>query len=441
MTADPSRLLAALARDQVSLDLKTVDLCFLAGLYLRADRAALASFEEDVLVDMFEQVCDLVDPGAERPRKRATHAIQRLRDQRMLARVDGAGIVRSGEYALTRLAAAVVEYFLADEALTRESLTLLTATLRAQLAEILAAARRADTEEAWNQWVVAPLRITVGDLVGGIERRQRGLDSQQEEVQAEIAGLLQSDWFGAVDRCQSLLDTTTETLGELNEVLLRDTHHFVALLQEIQALAIEAERAEPEEAVQRVIEHVDRIGAWGGARQQAWSEYYQYVHRYLRDVVRLDPDRALSQRLRDQVANWTSRPFHLVVAAAPSIRLLRPLQSRVEKPPVTRPRADREVAPEFVDPEDAGLALSTLVAQALEAGAVSLAEVTEWVLPRCPTASRYAIAGRTAEELARVARPRSDRERSWRPVAEDLELEDWELPAQEDKMLDEEKTQ
>src|SRR5690606_22153244 len=128
MSSDPSRLIAGLARDRIQLDLNTLDLCFLAGLYLRADRASLASFEEDALVDLFEQVCDVVDPGAERPRTRATHAIQRLRDQRMLARVDGAGIVRSGEYTLTRLAAAVVEYFLADEALTRESLTLLTGT-------------------------------------------------------------------------------------------------------------------------------------------------------------------------------------------------------------------------------------------------------------------------------------------------------------------------
>lgn len=430
MSTDPSRLIAALARDQVNLDLKTVDLCFLAGLYLRADRAALASFEEDVLVDMFEQICDVVDPGAERPRKRATHAIQRLRDQRMLARVDGAGIVRSGEYALTRLAAAVVEYFLADEALTRESLTLLTGTLRAQLAEVLAAARRADSEEDWRQRVVAPLRVTVGDLVGGIERRQRGLDSQQEEVQAEIAKLLQADWFGAVERCQSLLDTTTDTLRELNEVLLRDTHHFVALLQEIQALAGEADQAEPEEAVQRVIEHVDRIAAWGGARQRAWSEYYQYVHRYLRDVVRLDPDRALSQRLRDQVAGWASTPFHLLVAAAPSIRLLRPLESRVERPPVTRLRTDREAPPDFVEPEDTGLAIENLVAEALAAGATSLVDVTEWVLPSFPEDSHYAITGRVAAELARVTRARSEYERPWRTVEPRLEVEDWDLPSE-----------
>ena len=259
---DPSRVIASLARDQVNLDVKTADLCFLAGLYLRADKAALASFEEDVLVDLFEQICDVVDPGAENPPKRTTHAIQRLREQRMLARVDGAGIVRAGEYALTRLAAAVVEFFLADEALTRESLTLLTGTLRAQLAEILATAKKAEHEEAWRANVVGPLRVTVADLVGGIERRQRGLDAQQEEVQAEIAKLLSADWFSAVDRCQALLDTTTSTLRELNEILLRDTHHFVALLQDIQTLATAASNTDAETTVQRVIEHVDRIAAW-----------------------------------------------------------------------------------------------------------------------------------------------------------------------------------
>jgi chromosome partition protein MukF len=428
--SDPSRLIAALARDQLHLDLKTADLCFLAGLYLRADRAALASFEEEVLVDLFEQICDVVDPGAENPRKRATHAIQRLREQRMLARVDGAGIVRAGEYTLTQLAAAIVKHLLADEALTRESLTLLTGTLRTQLAELLASARRADTDEAWRQGIVGPLRVTVGDLVHGIERRQRGLDSQQESVQAEIAQLLQADWFGAVERCQSLLDTMTHTLRELNEVLLRDTHHFVALLQEIQGHASTVGSAEAEEAVQRVLEQVDRIAAWGAARQRAWSDYYQYVHRYLRDVVRLDPDRALSQRLRDQVSGWTARPFFTLVAHAPSIRLLRPLEPRVERPAVTRPRANREVAPSVVAPEDALSELEARVRAALAEGASGLADVTARVLPALPPELHYTATGRIAEALARLTRARPEHERPWRAVIDRLEVEDWPLPVQ-----------
>jgi chromosome partition protein MukF len=428
---DPSRTIASLARDQVNLDLKTVDLCFLAGLYLRADKAALASFEEDMLVDMFEQVCDVVEPGADNPRKRATHAIQRLREQRMLARVDGAGIVRAGEYALTRLAAAVIEYFLADEALTRESLTLLTGTLRAQLAEVLAAAKKVDGEEAWRRNVVGPLRVTVGDLVAGIERRQRGLDAQQEEVQAEIATMLSADWFSAVDRCQALLDTTANTLRELNEILLRDTNHFVALLQEIQTLAITAEITEANETVQRVIEHVDRIAAWGGARQRAWSEYYQYVHRYLRDVVRLDPDRALSQRLRDQLAAWSSRRFHLLVADASSIRLLRQLEARVELPMVARPRADREFAPEWMDADHALADIEAMVVAAVQQGAHTLVDVTSRVLPALPNSTHYAATGRVADALVRLAAVHAERERPWVLVQERLEIEDWTVSGRE----------
>jgi chromosome partition protein MukF len=428
---DPSRTIASLARDQVNLDLKTVDLCFLAGLYLRADKAALASFEEDMLVDMFEQVCDVVEPGADNPRKRATHAIQRLREQRMLARVDGAGIVRAGEYALTRLAAAVIEYFLADEALTRESLTLLTGTLRAQLAEVLAAAKKVDGEEAWRRNVVGPLRVTVGDLVAGIERRQRGLDAQQEEVQAEVATMLSADWFSAVDRCQALLDTTANTLRELNEILLRDTNHFVALLQEIQTLAITAEITEANETVQRVIEQVDRIAAWGGARQRAWSEYYQYVHRYLRDVVRLDPDRALSQQLRDQLAAWSSRRFHLLVADASSIRLLRQLEARVELPMVARPRADREFAPEWMDAENALADIEAMVVEAVREGAHTLVDVTSRVLPVLPNSTHYAATGRVADALARLAAVHAERERPWARVQERLEIEDWTVSGRE----------
>jgi chromosome partition protein MukF len=422
-------VIASLARDQVSLDLKTVDLCFLAGLYLKADKAALTSFEEDVLIDMFEQVCDVVEPGAENPRKRATHAIQRLREQRMLARVDGAGIVRAGDYALTILAAAVVQYFLTDEALTRESLTLLTGTLSAQLAEVLAAARKATDAESWRTKVSGPLRVTVSELVSGIERRQRGLDAQQEEVQAEIATLLSADWFSAVERCQVLLDSTTSTLNELNAILLRDTNQFHALLQDIQALAETAENDEAVETVQRVIEHVDRIAAWGSVRQQAWSEYYQYVHRYLRDVVRLDPDRALSQRLRDQTAGWPASPFYLLVAHAPAMRLLRALEARVERPAVERPLSEREAEPEWVEPENVHADIETLVREAIDDGAATLAEVSERVLPKLPESLHYAAAGRIADAALRLARvPREHerpRERPRVPVLSRLEVEDW----------------
>jgi chromosome partition protein MukF len=271
----------------------------------------------------------------------------------------------------------------------------------------------------------------VADLVSGIERRQRGLDAQQEEVRAEIAKLLQADWFSAVDQCQSLLDATTRTLCELNEILLRDTHHFVALLQDVQALATEAENGDAEEAVQRVIEHVDRIAAWGNARQRAWSDYYQHVHRFLRDVVRLDPDRALSQRLRDQTATWPDRPFFLVAAHAPSVRLLRPLEARVERPAVERPYIEREADPEWVDPENLHADIDALVAQAIDDNARTLADISMRVLAKLPQSLHYAATGRIADAVARFARVRSEHERPWTPISSELEVEDWSIEARE----------
>jgi chromosome partition protein MukF len=424
-SSDSHRVLASLARDRVSVDLKTVDLGFLAALYMKGDKAALASFDEDQLVDLFEQACDMFEPGAENPRKRATHAIQRLRDQRMLARIDGKGIVHAGDYTLTTLGSAIVQFFLEDEALTRESLTLLTGELQARLADVLAKAKCAKDTDAWRQQVAGPLHVTVAELVGGIERRQRGLDAQQEALQAEISALLSQDWFGAVDRCEQLLEQATGTLRELNEVLLRDTNHLLTLLQEIQHLAATAEQTESEATAQRVIEHVDRIGAWGSSRQDAWSDYYQYVHRYLRDVVRLDKDRALSQRLRDQLAAWPTHPFHLLVANAASIRLLRPLEARVERPVVSQPRVNRDTVMEWVEPEDWPAEIEARAATAVEGGARTLSTVTAEVLPTVPELMHYVATGRVAESIAKRFSVRTDRTQAWAPVSEQIEIGDW----------------
>ncbi|HEX8113781.1 MAG TPA: hypothetical protein VF516_38885, partial [Kofleriaceae bacterium] len=319
---DPERALAVIAERRLALELGTLDICFLVALHVRGEGAGLTAFTEAQLEDVFAQAAAVAQPGADQLRRRATLAIQRLRDQRMLARVDGQGVVRTGEFALSRLATGIVRFFLEEDVLTRETLGVLTHGLQVALIGVREAAREAREPAAWQDRVVAPLQVTISELVAGIERRQRGLDLQQEDFQAEIRRLLEADWFGAIDRCQGLLESTSATLRELNEVLLRDTAVLLGLLQDIEELAIAAGEPAAEAAAHRVIDQVDRIAAWGSARQRAWSEYFQYVHRYLRDVVRLDPTRALLQRLRDQLAGAGPR-FALAYAGAPPIRILR----------------------------------------------------------------------------------------------------------------------
>lgn len=415
---DLNRTLASLQSRNVTLDVNTGDLCFLVALRQLGDRSASPSFDEEALFDIYEQVCDLIEPGAQNPRKRAAHALQRLRDQRLLGRIDGNGVISSGEYAMTRLASAIVDFFIEDDALSRESLSILTKALLWQLGDVKACAQRRE----WDQ-VVLRLRVAVGDLVAGIERRQQGLDAQQHDVRARIAALLREDWFAAVDACEALLEETAVTLGELHDMLLQDATLLHALLHEIERLAMTDDGYEAQEAALRAMEHVDRVCAWGGSRQAAWSDYYQYVQRYLRTVVRLDPQRAVSQRLQEHVSSYVASPYALVFAQADPTLVLRDPDRRPVRAPVSRPRAPREAAPDLVDAASQ-VPLSETVASAVD-DADRLSQVLERLLPDVPAPRRYLYAGRITGEVARIRRVSRG---PWNGVL-DLQVEDWELRA------------
>jgi chromosome partition protein MukF len=423
---DAHRIIGSLQQQRAGLELRTTDLCFLVALRDRAERDVLAYFDEDLLSDLFVQICEIVEPEAENPRKKATHSLQRLRDQRLLTRADGAGIVRAGAYGMTRLATAIVDFFLEDEALTREDLTALTKTLLSQLAAVRTEAERAVTEEEWRA-VVAPLRATVGDLLRGIERRQRGLDVQQEEIRQRIAALLEQDWFTSVGACEELLEEVSGTLFELNQVLLQDASLLQSQLQDIEQLAAHASAAEAESAARGVSDQLERVVAWGRARQEHWSEYYQYVQRYLRSVVRLDPQRAISQRLRDQIAGWPDRRFLLVCASAAPIAVLRPVELPEERPPVSRPSEDHETPLVDVPPDAEPVALERRVEEALAAGARTLADVLAAVLPTVAEADRFRVTGRIAALVANRAHIRRSHVPPWVQVLDQLEIEDWSL--------------
>ncbi|MET0390585.1 MAG: condensin subunit MukF [Polyangiales bacterium] len=416
------QILSLIAEQQLSLQLNTLQLGFLVALHLQGRSGHATSFSEQQLEDVFIQASLLLAPEADQRKRRATHAIAHLREQRLLARVDGQGVVRTGEFTLSRLALGIVEFFLEDEVLTRDSLVVLTSSLRVALVSVRESARAG----AFHDGVIGPLRVTVAELVSGIERRQRGLDLQQEDFRAEIRRLLEEDWFSALSRCQSLLESTSATLQELNQVLLRDTAGLLSLLQDIAELAIAAGEPDAEVAAAQLMDQIDRIAAWGAARQRAFSDYFQYVHRYLRDVVRLDPARALTQRLRDQLAGHGAK-FALTYAFAPPLRLLRTVTALPERPAVVRPRATREKELAADSGEDRDAVLRAKVQGALDDGATALSSVTSAVTEALPAPERFLEAGRVAHSVAQLARATSAVEREWVSAGDGLVIEDWSL--------------
>lgn len=419
---DLHETIARVANAGPHLNLGTVEICVLIAMRVETKDEVLAELDEERLSDLYIRVTEVVEGGSRLPRKKATHGLEALRQQALLSRVDGAGLVRAGAYALTRLGAAIAENWLEDESLNRQSLLLLTTALRSNLGEVLSAANVASTEEQWEE-IRQLLRVNVASLVEGIDRRRRGLDEQQAEVQARVSELLAESWYGAVETCEALLDDTTQTLAELKDVLMRETGDLLALLADIEGLAADAQADPAADAAREAQLKVDEIGAWGRARHDAWSEYFATVQRFLREHVRMDPDRALSRRLQKAITAWPDEPWFIdVCKVRPYLHLREPV---VERPriPVTRAAEERERDLALVDETDWESDLAAQVAAWLEAHPTTT--LSEALAALLPERQRFRFAGRITRLLAAQGLVESPLERHWTAVDRKLEVEQW----------------
>lgn len=425
--AETHRTLARLASRGAALRIDTPELCCLAAMYLQAHHSGVSLFAEEQLAGLFEGTIAAVLPDAENPRSRATYAIERLRAQRLIVRLDGAGMVRAGEYALSSLATDIVKRFLDDERLTREHLDGLMTSVVAGLTELRNAAAEAKGEDAWRLRVQQPLELVVTELLNGVERRQLGLDEQQTTIRGEITRLLEADWLDALGSIEHLLDETAQTLTELKALLLQHANQAHAIIDDVVAFAQAQGRIEVYIASRRTADQLDRLLAWGQSRHEAWSEYHRSVHRFLRDVVRLDPDRQLSARLRQQITGFPEKPFVLRLARGPRLLMLRPPERPLEHPPVRRPSQDW--TPDLHRPLGAAVVnVGPLVDLALASGARSLAHVLDHVLDAVPDEGRYAAIGQVAARVAPRAQGGHGGQGPWAPVADGrFEVTDWAL--------------
>jgi chromosome partition protein MukF len=196
------------------------------------------------------------------------------------------------------------------------------------------------------------------------------------------------------------------------------------VLQRIQEAAAEADAAEAEGVARAVGESLDRVVAWGTGRQRAWSEHYQYVHRFLREVVLLDPTRALTQRLREALAGEAGRGYALAIAAAPPIQLLREVTVPPrERPPVRRRARDSEPALDVEAADDPQVRFDAEVRAADAEGAYGLSGVTERLAAARPSDERFAVAGRVAAAVARLYDARGAAERAWVKIGVKIDAE------------------
>jgi len=418
-----SEVFATLSRSQAGLALDHRDLCFLVALHVHMEGLGLGSVPEETLRDVFERTWEHVEPDAVNPQKAATERIGRLRDQRLLTRFAASRYASESDYSMSSLAQAIVRFFYEDDRLTRESLDVLTATLVGELVNI----RRAldeDSADRYPRTVTQPLRVSVGTLVEGITNRQRGLDREQEQLRDVVTEELSGPSEQVLDRCSALLEEMGSTLRELHGVLMSGCTRLNELVEEIAQRARALDEPEVMAAADDVADKLARVEGWGQSRLDTWTEYHEHIHRHLRMVVSLDPNRALSHALRELVRDGPE--WHLRICQAERYAWLQE-PARVS----SRLRVARQERPEegleAVEAEPIEGRVERAVKAALARGPVSYLALARELLPETPQAQRFGLLGELARQLARhgiVDRP----DRAWHELG-GYEVKEWEVHA------------
>ena len=409
-----------------TLQLDREDAAFLAGIHTWLTINPDPTLDEDQLRNIFRIVSEVAHSDPASSALRATSAIARLREQRLMVRTDTAGNIRGGENSLSRMGAAIAEWFGEQEGLTRKSLEIIMTQIRAGLGQIKVAAESGGDDDHWESQVSGPLKLTVAQLIEGIERRQQGMDVQQEQIRERIESMLEENWFEAVSSCEDLLGTTSVALQELHKVLMHEVEGMSSLLSEIEDLCEKSSRAESTEAVEHVRRQIERIGGWGENRFATWSEYYQNVHEFIRSVISVDPERAVRTRLRDAIKAY-GRPvfWFLNVADQPPYIHLR--TDSDERPSQTVQRRLKPVEEVLVD---AGMTLPLLeriteeISEGLRtSGRADLLDILSGLLPDHTIDEVYMLAGELAEWLIKEGVPLPLHDRSFRPLGNGMEIQ------------------
>lgn len=413
------------------MHLGTRHICCLYAIHAWLQRNVEASITNDELREVIAGVLAVIDQDGELPEKRITHTLDDLRQGQLLVRTDMLGLSSAGRWMLSPLAQHIVRFFVDELTLDEQSLVVTTTTIRGLLRQIEADARQGGDAAWWRARVSQPLEVVVGELVQGIDRRRRGLDLRQEEVRATIRRHLELRWEEGLDAVESLLSTTADTIDELHAVVLRELDALDTALGAIDDLADPAGVTEATVAVQRIRDQILQLRAWSTDRHTAWSGWYQRVQRNTRELLRLDPNRRISARLRDHLRSWEEAPWALQLTAPVRHRPLRPVAQIVAQTPVTgaRPATAGPVEQE-VDEEVERRLQARLRALLNEHGSLRLKRALEQVLPEPALGEPYGAIGVVAHHLVAVGRmPARPDAPPWVEVPGGVEIQDIEVLA------------
>ncbi len=281
---------------------------------------------------------DISDPaGAE---KRVTESLTRLMRAECLTRADMRRLTleEDTELQLTSLGEDIADWHLEHGQFSGEPLTAILRAFTQQLARLAEEAEKAGSQKAWEECVVSPMKHVLKDMLVSVQRHQKELDRQHEGLRSFIPTLLSESSEASIELCEQKLGEVITTIHDLHEVTLSSTTAASTLLARIESIGEPVSITGLPQSCEEIERRLQSISQWTNQRLADWGEHHRVVHDFLRDVVRIDRSRRLTEALKHAVAEnptWT-------LTVADSAYFVRLPIALGEARPIAAPRRKRE---------------------------------------------------------------------------------------------------
>ena len=398
-------------QNQFSINLPTERLAFLLAVAVLSHDSFEEELGEGELIDAFRIVSETFEHRDETLAFRANNAINDLVGMRLLSRFTSELHEGASIYRLTPLALGITDYYTRY----REYSSLKLSIQLSMVADEIDKARRAAIEDGdatfWRKGVYAVLKYSVAEIFDRIDLNQRIMDEQQQKVKDDISALLSQDWQAAIASCETLLNETSSTLRELQDTLQSAGDHLQAQLLKIQEnIHGRDDLAFVDALIYNLQMKLDRIVNWGQQAIDLWIGYDRHVHKFIRNAINMDKNRAFSQRLRLSVVEFFDHPWHLTYADAERLRDMRDEEVVLRDDEVT---GEMPPAVEFEElsliDEAINQQVSTLLSHHKDTGApLDLAHVLKDYLATHPAASHFDLARIVINQAVKLGYAASD---------------------------------
>jgi chromosome condensin MukBEF complex kleisin-like MukF subunit len=374
-----------------------------------------------IKADTFE---GLPPVGSER---RFTESVSRLLKAEALARADMTRIRNSddAQYQLTSMGESLANWQVQQIKFDGEPLGAILAAFNVQLSGIHEAAQIAKEDKDWHERVSLPMQYVIRELLSAVQRHQRELDREHEEIRAFVPTLLKESSETSIDRCKGVLDMVMKTIQDLVHVTVDVSNAAFGLLAHIEEVGERQSRASTPALCDDVRHRLESITEWTNDRHKAWGTHFDTVHSYLRFVSHVDRTRRITNSLKEAIAvvpDWT-----LQVVDCPRLPILRERSiSTGERPVIKRARRDYQVESESVRPDQFPQRLKDIINEHLLSGAARWSEIISVALKEQPQVRIVAKLPELMQYMVSTGNLNRD-DRHYREVASGFIIEELEV--------------